>query len=388
MPPTRKLFSLLQEFSVPLISGVVAALVWANLDHHSYHEFLHHPLTPFGDRINFHFLINDIFMVFFFGIAAVEITQSVLPGGDLNPPSRALSPLMATAGGVLVPVMVYFVLCWAFNEPELYQGWGIPTATDIALAWLVARFLFGARHPAVSFLLLLAIADDAIGLVIIAVFYPNPAHPPEPVWLLLTLAGIAVAFFLRRQNVRSYIWYLVGGGVLAWLGLLKAGVHPALSLCVIVPFMPAAPKTQGHLFDDSDSDHSTLANFEHSFKGFVDFGLFGFGLANAGVQLSGVGEVTWIVLVALLCGKTLGVWGFTILGRLIGIPLPEGMNGKDCIVVGMISGIGLTVALFVAGVAFTEPTLQGAAKMGALLSALGALLAYILSAVLNIQKKG
>lgn len=384
----KKAISLLQEFSVPLIGGVIVSLIWANLDPHSYHEFLHHPLTPFSDKINFHFLVNDIFMVFFFGIAAVEITQSVLPGGDLNPPSRALSPLLATMGGIFVPIAVYFLLNWGIGEPDWAKGWGIPTATDIALAWLVARAIFGAKHAAVSFLLLLAIADDAIGLVIIAVFYPNPAHPPAPAWLILVLVGMVVAFFLRKRHIADHWAYLACAGLPAWTGLLKAGVHPALSLVFIVPFMPTSLKgAPGHLFENYEEDHSTLAEFEHAFKGFVDFGLFGFGLANAGVSMSGVTDLTWIVLGSLIVGKTFGVWGFAVLGQILGIPLPKGMNARETLVVGMIAGVGLTVALFVSGVAFQEPELQGAAKMGALLSGAAAFMAFFMAAVLGIRAK-
>jgi len=138
--------NLLREFSVPLISGVVVALVWANLAPSGYHHF---NSTPIFGGLSFHFISNDIFMVLFFGIAAVEITQSCLPGGDLNPVSRAINPLMSTLGGVVGPVAVYLGLNSLFGSPELSRGWGIPTATDIALAWLAARLVFGAAHPAV-----------------------------------------------------------------------------------------------------------------------------------------------------------------------------------------------------------------------------------------------
>ena len=147
----------------------------------------------FGRSVTAHFLINEIFMVFFFGIAVKEITESVLPGGALNPIPKAINPLMGTLGGILGPVGLYFLLTWIIyggtnNFTEVANGWGIPTATDIALAWLVARLVFGNGHPAVNFLLLLAVADDAIGLGIIAVFYPDPEYPVQPAWLLLTLA--------------------------------------------------------------------------------------------------------------------------------------------------------------------------------------------------------
>ncbi len=382
--PKNKVVNLLQEFSIPLISGVFAALIWANLDHHSYHEFLHHPLTPFSG-INFHFLINDIFMVLFFGIAAVEITQSILPGGDLNPPKKAIGPLFATAGGVIGPALLYYFFCVYYNTPELVQGWGIPTATDIALAWLFARLIFGAGHVAVSFLLLLAIADDAIGLAIIAVFYPNPAHPPAPMWLGLVVLACLIAYFLRRSKVKGFWYYLLIPGVLSWFGLFKAGLHPALALVFIVPFMQAGKEINSHLFEEEEDDHSTLANFEHSFKTMIDFGLFGFGLANAGVSLSGVSQVTWFVFLALLVGKTAGIFLFALLAKLLKFPMPEGMGLKEVFVVGIIAGLGLTVALFVAGVAFTDLEVQGAAKMGALMSGGCGILAFVVARLLGIR---
>lgn len=382
--PKNKVINLLQEFSIPLISGVFAALIWANLDHHSYHEFLHHPLTPFSN-INFHFLINDIFMVLFFGIAAVEITQSILPGGDLNPPKKAIGPLFATVGGVVGPALLYYFFCVYYNTPELVKGWGIPTATDIALAWLFARLIFGAGHAAVSFLLLLAIADDAIGLAIIAIFYPSPAHPPAPMWLGLVVLACLIAYFLRRSKVKGFWYYLLLPGVLSWFGLFKAGLHPALALVFIVPFMQAGKEVHSHLFEDEEDDHSTLANFEHSFKTIIDFGLFGFGLANAGVSLSGVSQVTWFVFLALLVGKTAGIFIFALLAKLLKFPMPEGMGLKDVFVVGIIAGLGLTVALFVAGVAFTDLEVQGAAKMGALMSGGCGILAFIIARLLGIR---
>ena len=180
----------LREFSVPLLAGVVIAVIWANMDPAGYQVFNN---SPFIGGLTFHFISNELFMVLFFGIAAVEITQSFLPGGDLNPVSKAVNPLIGTAGGIIGPILVYLVLNALYGTGELRNGWGIPTATDIALAWLAARMIFGASHPAVSYLLLLAVADDAIGLIIIAIFYPNPAMPVEPIWLFLIVLGMLAA---------------------------------------------------------------------------------------------------------------------------------------------------------------------------------------------------
>lgn len=398
----KKTISLLQEFSIPLIAGVVVALFWANQNYEGYHHFIDAPLFGgpmiFGHQLTFHFLMNDIFMVLFFGIAGVEITQAALPGGSLNPISRAVNPLLGTLGGVLGPVGVFFLLGYTLDLSSLIggditlgtilNGWGVPTATDIALAWLVARLVFGASHPAVSYLLLLAVADDAIGLGIIAVFYPDPNHPVEIQWLFLTLLGMAVSFGLRKMDVKNFWPYLLIGGGLSWCGLILAYLHPALALVFIVPFMPANKGDHGELFEDEpDLEHAPLTEFEHKFKLPVDLGLFGFGLANAGVLFAGINSVTWMILAALLVGKTVGITFFGMLGNVLGSKLPDGMNVKTLALAGLIAGLGLTVALFVSGEAYTDPGLQGAAKMGALLSAIAAPLAIILGIVLKVQKK-
>lgn len=365
----RHHITLLQEFSIPLIAGVILAVIWANLAPESYHHLVHG--SPFSEGgVSLHFLFNDIFMVFFFGIAAKEITESCLPGGALNPPRNAVNPLLATLGGVLGPILVYMVWTHVITGDEtIGKGWGIPTATDIALAWLVARMVFGKGHPAVSFLLLLAVVDDGIGLAIIAVFYPDPSHPVQPAYILLVVAAMMLAWFMRRNGVKSFWAYMTVPGIASWAGLYTAHLHPALALVAIVPFMPSAKVDKG-LFAEDGNEKDTLNRFEHAFKLPVDLGLFGFGLMNAGVAFSSVGNATWGVLLALMLGKTFGVFGFAMLAKTLGFPLPTGMNKKVLIVTGMVAALGLTVALFVAGVAFTDPGLQGAAKMGALGSVL------------------
>ena len=380
----RHHLNLLREFSIPLLAGVVVAIVWANLDPSGYQAF---NTTPFLGGLSFHFISNELFMVFFFGIAAVEITQSCLPGGDLNPVSKAVNPLLGTLGGVIGPIVVYLCLNAMIGAPELRNGWGIPTATDIALAWLAARIVFGSAHPAVFYLLLLAVADDAIGLVIIAIFYPDPNMPTEPVWLLLTALGIAVAYIMRRFKLHSYWPYLFVGGTLSWTGLHHAHLHPALALVFIIPFLPHAKTEHKHLFEVSESDRTTLSRFEHEWKVFVDFGLFMFSLSNAGVQFSSMGTVTWLVLVSLVAGKIIGIFGFGWLATKLGFGLPRGMRLGDLLTVGMIAGTGFTVALFVAGEAFTDPVIRGAAKMGAIFSLVAVCLAFILGKFTGVVKK-
>jgi NhaA family Na+:H+ antiporter len=401
--------SILQEFSIPLIVGVFVALAAANVWHHQYEAILHwapfgHGATAFGYEVDFHFLVNDIFMVFFFGIAAKEITEACLPGGSLNPIRKAINPLLATIGGVVGPVGVFFLLLsvtWSagmypegVEHAQIMRGWGIPTATDIALAWLVARAVFGAGHPAINFLLLLAVADDAIGLVIIAIFYGDPAHPARPVFLLLVLLAMVLAFGMRKAKIRSWLPYIFVPGPIAWSGLMLAHLHPALALVFIVPFLPSAAHDSG-LFVDEEEDvdpkkpgeqHSPLHQFEHQLKIFVDFGLFFFAFANAGVQFAEVGTLTWVILASLVVGKTVGVTLFGWLATKLGFPLPDRMGLNQLVCAGLIAALGLTVALFVAGAAFGDGELAGEAKMGALLSGGVAFLALALGPLLGARR--
>jgi NhaA family Na+:H+ antiporter len=409
------LVSILREFSIPLLLGVVVALLAANLAHEWYEQALH--WMPFGHvsvlghELTLHVLVNDFFMVFFFGIAAKEITESTLPGGSLSPLRKAFNPLAATLGGIFGPVGVFFAglalmyglgvyTAPADDWAQLQRGWGIPTATDIALAWLVARTVFGKGHPAIDFLLLLAIADDAIGLVIIAVFYGDPYHPAEPVWLGLVVVAMLIALGLRTAGLKSWIPYIALAGPLSWVGLVMAHLHPALALVFVVPFLPG-PRRDTGLFKEQDEidvmgdelaqdlqmEHSALHDFEHQLKAFVDFGLFFFAFSNAGVQLAGIGAMTWLILGALVIGKTLGVTLFGWLAMLVGLPLPTGMSLRDLAMAGFIAALGLTVALFVATAAFIDPELQGQAKMGALFSGFVGFGAIMLGRMLGFGRK-
>ena len=373
---------IIQEFSIPLIAGVVAAVVWANLNPAGYHYFVESPLPGLGGHVNLHFLMNDVFMALFFAMAAKEITESVLLGGPLNSVSKAINPLLGTLGGVVTPIGLYLLYVTLTGADAIGTGWGIPTATDIALAWLIARMVFGKSHPAVSFLLLLAIADDAIGLGIIAIFYSDPSQAVKPLYLVLTLAGMGLAYSMRKQHVGNFWPYLLGPGILSWTGLYMSHLHPALALVPIIPFLPNMGHDEGLYEEEGDGHehfkHDTLNAFEHCFKKPVDFGLFGFGLANAGVEFSSIGHATWAVFLALLLGKTIGIFGFSWIGTLLGFKLPDGMDLRALLVTGVIGALGLTVSLFVAGVAFSDVALQGSAKMGALLSVVAAPVAIIL----------
>ena len=405
--PLVRVVRIAQEFSLPLIAGVALGLIAGNLNAHWYETLVE--FNPAGDHykvlgheLTLHFIINGMFMCLFFGIAAKEITQATLPGGVLNPLRRAINPLFGTMGGIFGPAGMYLALAWVFyggtaDFGAVANGWAIPTATDIALAWLAARIILGPLHPAVNFLLLLAVADDAIGLVIIAVFYPDPLHPVEPLWLLLVVGGMAAVLALRLLRVQWWPAFIVIGGIMSWVGLAKAGVEPALALVPIVPFLPSRARN-GNDADASNDAHagghgeSPLDRYEHQTKLFVDFGLFLFAFMNAGVAFANIGWVTMMIVAALIVGKAIGITLFSWVATLIGFPLPEGMNVRHLLVTAVIAGLGLTVALFVADKAFADGT-PGAifgepAKMGAVFSIGSALVAYVLAIALKVKWPG
>ena len=378
----------LLENSLLLIGGSVLALIWANVNLDSYHQLLHTSLIPGtqGDGYSLLHVVNDGLMSLFFAMAAKEVWESLLPGGVLSKWKTAATPLMATLGGVVMPSSVYITGCWLTGQWEtLGRGWAIPCATDIAFSYLVARIVFGLGHPAITFLLLLAIADDAAGLLILAVAYPQEALQPE--WMLGTVAAVAMGIAFRRLGVRSFWWYLLGPGVLSWISFHYSGIHAALGLVPIIMTMPHAGSDEG-LFIDSEMEHTdTLNEFARWWKNPVELILGLFGLVNAGVVFSNTGTATWLVLIALVIGKPLGITLFTFLGeKLFHLERPEGMSYRHVVTLGVIAGIGFTVALFVSTAAFTEPgAIQDSAKMGAVGSFAAAVIAIPLGRILRVR---
>ncbi len=363
--------------SLLLVAGTVIALVWANLNYAAYEHFAH----------SVHFVVNDIGMVFFFALATKEVVEATLPGGPLSSPRQAAVPVIAAIGGMVAPAGLYVLSVYVVNDMEIMRGWAIPCATDIAFSYMVARVAFPAGHPAIPFLLLLAIADDAMGLMILAIFYPS--GPLAFGQLGLWMAGaIALAWWMRKQRIGNFWLYLIGPGVMSWVGLYVGGLHPALALVPIVAFMPHAKDDLGMFTDAEGVRHDTMNEFEHWWKAPVQLVLFSFGLVNAGVPLSSVGEVTWMVLGSLIVGKPLGIVAFALFAGLLGFTRVEGLGLRAMIVVGVTAGIGFTVALFFTTAAFPITSVHlDEAKMGALLSFLAAPLALILARVLGVMPR-
>ena len=161
--PTLGLWPFIIDNYLLLVVGAVAALLWANFDYELYVRVAHALEFP----------VNDIGMAFFFALATKEIVEATLPGGALSSPREAAVPIFAAIGGMAVPAGLYATQVFVTGKPDLMPGWAIPCATDIAFSYMAARLIFHKDHPAIPFLLLLAIADDAIGLFLLAAFYPT-----------------------------------------------------------------------------------------------------------------------------------------------------------------------------------------------------------------------
>lgn len=408
-------------YSFLMIIGAAIALVWANIDATSYQGFVHLVLwdgapigalhsTATGEAtrvLTLHYLVNDVLMALFFAIAAKEVWEAVILKNGALRGRKAATPLIAALGGMVGPVIVYLGIASALGSTTfdaVANGWAVPTATDIAFSYLVGRVIFGAGHPAVRFLLLLAIADDAAGLLILAVFYPSADLAPE--WLLLSV-GAAVTVYLvvnwlprrldrgdqvRRRSawVRRNLsfWPYALAGCISWYGFMKSGLHPALGLLPVVMAIPHADRAFG-LFSAAETHlHDMLNTMQRALKYPVE-GILGlFGLVNAGVAFSAIGEATWLVLAGLLIGKPLGVFTFGwIAARPLGFGLPNGMRMAELAIIGFVAAIGFTFSLFIAAVAFDPGPVQDAAKMGALLSLGTAVIAILAGKWARVQKQ-
>lgn len=421
----KKIWKFLLDNSLLLVLGAVVGLVWANINHGSYEWLLHLHLdamnnaifgtqqfnadgTPLLDaagnvvkHFDLHYLINDLLMAFFFMSAGKEVFEATLPGGALHEPKKAATPLIATAGGVLGPIVVFclvgmclgpmFGFHWAqevaHDAHALQPGWAIPTATDIAFSAMIARVIFGGRHPAVPFLLLLAIADDAVGLVIIALFYGQ--GDLQPLWLLGSAVAMAVGYFLfnKKLNIQSPLPYFLLM-LVSWACFGFAGIHTSLGFIPIVVCMPHAAEDDGVHSEDERSKTDTLNRLASAcyIPTELILGLFGF--VSAGVVISSAGFPTVLVMASLMIGKTIGIFlfgGFS--AKILRFGLPGDMNYRDLLTLGATAGIGFTVALFVAGVAYLPGPTQDAAKLGALLSLCSSILAYILAKMLGVKRR-
>jgi NhaA family Na+:H+ antiporter len=400
--PQNRVIRFLMENSAFLIIGAAIGLVWANIDHESYEFLKETPAFHINHvPVSLHYLINDIAMAFFFLLAGKEIREAMLPRGSLSNMRTAALPITAMLGGMAGPAIIFITGTLLFDAPELTRGWAIPMATDIAFSYLIARMVFppigGKPHPAIVFLLLLAIADDAGGLIVLASFYPQEVHnllpflhglSPMLVFVVGIGAAIAISMVLWKKLKITNFWpYLLGPGAISWLAFHEGGIHPALALVLLAWCMPHEHSDVGIWEAGESEGRDTLNRMEHWWKSPVELILGLFGFVNAGVEFSAFGLGTWLVFFGLLFGKPLGIVLFTRIGQAFGLRLPKGMDAADLVVVGIAAGIGFTVALFVSVVAFPAGALQDSVKMGALFSFAVAPITIVAALILGVRRR-
>ena len=319
--------------------------------------------------------INYGLMTIFFFVVGLEIKRE-LSSGHLSQLRRAAAPFFAALGGMAIPALIYLAIAGR-DAPE---GWAIPVATDIALAVGVLA-LIGARASdgLKSFLLALAVIDDIGAIIIIALLFSAGAVLS---WLVAALGAVIAAWILQRLGVMStYLYVLVG--VLLWISLYRAGVHPTLAGVVMGLMTPAKPLTDKSYEDIEDGTLTVVEKLQGSFHGFSDFIVVPiFAFANYGIELTSraisaamSSPIAWGIIAGLVFGKPLGIFlSSKIAVRLRAAELPEGVRNPALIAVGSTAGIGFTVAIFIAKLAFTEPAMQelaiAAVMMGSLVSGL------------------
>jgi NhaA family Na+:H+ antiporter len=359
-----------------LLLATAAALVWANSAlAESYVALWHAPVGATLLGVTFerelHFWINDGVMTLFFFVVGLEIRREV-HDGELSDRTRAALPAVAALGGMLVPAGIYFALNRGLPS---VSGWGVPMATDIAFAVGVLTLL-GSRVPAALRVLLLAIAviDDIGAILVIAIFYSSDLSPSG---FLIAGVGLGLIRVLREFGA-SNPWIYVPPAAIAWAGALAAGVHPTLAGVIVGLMTPVVD-------DDDEAAESPAERIQHALHGWVAYGAMPlFALANAGVALD-VGAlagdaqpVLWGVILGLVVGKPIGIVGIAWLATRIGVTaLPGDVRWSQVAVVGVVAGIGFTMSMFIAQLAFGSAGQLETAKLGVLIaSGVCAILAF------------
>jgi NhaA family Na+:H+ antiporter len=361
------------DYLVALPVGCAAALLWANTLPDSYYRFAH----------AMSFLVNDIGIAFFLALITKEVAEATLPGGALHPWRRAALPAAAAIGGVVVSIACYLVFVRNAGEPMLIGGWPAACAIDIPGSYIIARLTFG-RHPAVPFLLLLAISADAIGLACVAVFQPvGDAHPVIGLGLMVVAVGAAAG--LRRRGVKSFWPYLLGPGMLSWCALFLGGVHPALALVPIIPFLPHGRRDRGLFVEPAPQAHDTMTLFERWWRLPVEGVLLLFGLVNAGVTLHGL-ELGVLAIPIAALGRPIGIFAAAWMAIAAGLHFPHGFGWRELLVVGCTASIGLVFALFFSTAVMPLGPILLEMKLGALITVAGAGLAFAVARLLRVGR--
>lgn len=300
-------------------------------------------------------LINYGFMTIFFFVVGLEIKRE-LTSGHLASVRLAAAPIFAALGGMAVPALIYL----AIAGRQAPQGWAIPVATDIALAVGILALLGSrATQGLKSFLLALAVIDDIGAIVIIALFFSSGALLS---WIVAAIATVIAVLLLQRLGVvKRYMYVLVG--LLLWYSLYRAGLHPTLAGVVMGLLAPATPISNTRLQDTEDGTLTIVEKLQgdfHGFSAYVVVPLFAF--ANSGIALSfeafrsmATSPIAWGIIAGLAIGKPTGIFlAARSASMLRAAQLPEGTSNAALFATGSVAGIGFTVAIFIAKLAFTE----------------------------------
>ena len=367
---------------VLMVAAALALLVanspWADAYNAILHIEIGGTLAGLTLRESLGHWINDGLMAVFFLLVGLEIKREVLDG-QLSTPSRLILPGIAALGGVIVPALIYAGV--NLGTPEYLRGWAIPAATDIAFA-LGVLSLLGSRAPASLkiFLTAIAILDDLVAILIIAIFYTDQLNV-----LALTLAGgVTVALIALNRLRVTWLWLYLLLGAALWLCVLKSGVHATLAGVVLAMTIPIRP-SRGR----PDDPHSPLHQLEHALHKPVAFVIVPlFGLANAGVSFAGMTVATVLapvpvgIALGLFLGKQAGVFLAAMAVIKLGFAdMPRDATVRQLYGVAILCGIGFTMSLFIGNLAFVDPLLLDEIKIGVLGgSVLSAVAGYLLLA--------
>jgi NhaA family Na+:H+ antiporter len=344
---------------IALLVATAAALVWANVGG-SYLSFWHAELTlgigSMSITEDLQHWVNDGLMALFFFVVALEVKRELVTG-ELRDRRAATVPVLAAIGGAVLPAVVFVLLTLG---GEGAGGWAIPTATDIAFAVGILTLL-GDRIPSGVKLLLLTIAvvDDVVAIAVIAIFYSSGI---SVAWLGAVAVGLAAILLMRRLGVSRVIAY-VPLGLFVWVAMLESGVHATIAGVAVGLLMPARPIDGRRVLEE-------VEHRLHPISSLLVVPLFA--LANAGIVLDSAtisaaadSSIAWAIAVALVVGKLLGIAGTVLLVARLGIGrLPDGVSIRHVWGIAALGGIGFTVSLFIAQLAYTDPATIDTAKFG------------------------
>ena len=385
--PFKWFFKLEAASGLILLFAAIIALIVSNTDLRVYYNDIlnaHFKLGigKFGINLSILHWINDVLMAIFFFLVSLEIKREFIQG-ELSNPKQALLPIIGAVGGMLVPALIYIAI--NYNDPVTLNGWAIPSATDIAFS-LGVLSLLGKRVPVSLkvFLTALAIIDDLGAIIIIAFFYSEQV---QYIYLLLMLACMIILILFNKFNVRNFIPYIIVG-LFLWEFTHQSGIHATISGVLLALTIPHRDNKKTH-------SHSLLLKLEHSISPYVAFGIMPvFAFANAGVSLEGVTFASLLnpvplgILCGLFFGKQIGVFIFSYFSiKLKFAAMPNNSNWVTLYGVGILTGIGFTMSLFVGNLAFENATSHmDGVKIGVLLgSLLSTIFGYMLI-LLNSKK--